>query len=44
MGLMYRICGLRLGLKLGVRLAAEKSLYLRLAAEKIRAKHLRTDG
>ena len=34
---MHRVCGLRLGPNFGVRLAAEKNLYLLLVAEKIPA-------
>ena len=34
---MYRVCNLWLGPKFGVRLAAEKNLFLRLLAEKKRA-------
>ena len=36
-GVMFRVCGLRMGPKFGVRLAAESNLYLRLVAEKILA-------
>ena len=34
---MYRVCNLWLGPKFGVRLAAEKNLFLQLLAEKKRA-------
>ena len=34
---MYRVCGLRLGVKFEMRPAADKSLYLWSAIEKIRA-------
>ena len=36
-GFMFRVCGLWLSPKYGLRLAAEKNLYLRLPTEKIRA-------
>ena len=33
---MYRVCVLQLGLNIGVRLAGNKSFYLRLTVEKMR--------
>ena len=36
-GVLYRVCGLRLSPNFRVRPVAEKNLYLRLAVEKIRA-------
>ena len=36
-GVMYRVCGLRLGPKFRIYPAAERNLYLRLEAEKIRS-------
>ena len=37
MGVMYRVCGLRLSLNFVVRLAAENNFYLRLTIEKMYA-------
>ena len=34
---MYRVCGLRMGPKFGVKSAAGKNIYLRLTVEKMRA-------
>ena len=37
LGLMYRVCSVRLGLNFVVRLVAEKNFYLRLMVNKLHA-------